>query len=162
MEYSFERATRQGYDDYYRIRSQNKDLYWTGYAEPPDYRTFFNWYMERLGEADRHIYLIYDHNECLGYLHIDYCDNYAAIGYSVREGWEGRGIATTIVKEAIRLAEQKKESKESLAIITCWINEHNIASIRVVEKCGFRRTKKSEIRRVFAEKRNYFEYSLST
>jgi predicted acetyltransferase len=56
------------------------------------------------------------------------------IGYHVHPGYRNRGIATRVLREALKLLAARGEST---AIVTCL--DTNAASIRVIEKCSGRR-----------------------
>jgi RimJ/RimL family protein N-acetyltransferase len=160
MKYSFFQAEIKHYDDYYKIRSEEKNLYWTGYSSPPDYENFKEWFKQRLIDTDRFIYLMYARDVCLGSLHIDFYDDYAAVGYSVKAAHEGRGIGTNLVKEAVELVKFEKNMRVNLISIKAWINQSNVSSIKIVEKNGFVSMNK-ELRKRFGINEVYFEYVLN-
>lgn len=154
------RAKMEHYDDYYEIRCEDKNLFWTGYSNPPNYMKFREWYQQRLNDTNRHIYLIYNEEESLGSLHIDFYENYAAIGYSVKKTHEGKGIGTKLVNEAINLVKNEKERRSDLKYIKAWINQSNIASIKIVKKNKFNIVNK-EIRKRFGQNEVYLEFVLN-
>lgn len=53
------------------------------------------------------------------------------IGYDVHPAYRNQGIATAALKEALLLLAQRGEPE---ALVTC--NDDNLASARVIEKCG--------------------------
>ena len=54
------------------------------------------------------------------------------VGFSVVQGWQGRGLAT----EALRKVLQYLTENEGFACVTAWCASENIASKRVLEKAG--------------------------
>jgi RimJ/RimL family protein N-acetyltransferase len=154
----FELASEQNYDDYHKIRSEKKNLFWTGYEKPPDYEKFKQWYKNRINDPKKDLYLVYCDNQCVGSLNVDYYEGYVFIGYSVKEQHEGKGYGTFIVKNALEIVKQKPEYQ----FVRAWINEKNIGSIRVVEKNGFYKTDVSEIRQRFGKNETFlmFEYKI--
>lgn len=150
-------ANEKTYDDYYSIRSEEKNLFWTGYKNAPDYNAFKNWFINRLDDPKRDIYLFYLNKKCAGALHIDYYDDYAAIGYNVKESFEGIGVGTKIVQESIDIISQKNNIKKIIA----WINENNTVSERVITKNNFRKSTISEYRKRFGKEELYFQYQLT-
>ncbi|MBN2165261.1 MAG: GNAT family N-acetyltransferase [Marinilabiliaceae bacterium] len=152
------KAAFDNYDDYYAIRSEHKNLYWTGYKEPPQYDSFKKWFFERIEDSKRNIYLLYVNKECVGSLHIDFYTNYIAIGYSVKEAFEGNGHATFLVKEAINISHKEKLRNMDCSSVKAWINSQNIGSIKVVEKNGFIKSELTEIRKRFGMNELYYEY----
>ncbi|MCF8380985.1 MAG: GNAT family N-acetyltransferase [Bacteroidales bacterium] len=156
----FVKATKNKYDDYYSIRSEEKNLFWTGYEKAPHYENFKKWYAERLSDPARDIYLMYFNEKCVGSLHIDFHDDSIAIGYSVKESFEGKGFGTLLVKESVRLAKLSKKQGRKIGLIRAWINFQNIGSIKVIEKNGFQQSEISEVRKRFNKEEVYFEYTL--
>lgn len=152
-------AVPEDYDEYYKIRSEEGNLYWTGYEKPPDYEGFREWYKSRINDPHRHLYLLYVDDACAGSLNIDYYDDFAAIGYSVLKAYEGRGYATFMVKEAIRLVKEAKKQRGKISLIKAWIIHLNTGSIRVVEKNGFKVTDHKEKRKWFGREELYLEYA---
>ena len=146
------------YEDYYAIRSEKKNLFWTGYLNPPQYDSFKTWYQNRLNDPDRDLFIMYVDNICVGALHIDFYRDYAAIGYSVKEAFEGKGYATSLVREAIDLSFQKKIDCPDLSKVIAWISSENRASVKVVEKNGFRQSTICEKRMRFDNKDMYYQY----
>jgi len=152
------KATIENYDDYYAIRRENKNSFWTGYRNPPNYESFKNWFLERIEDTERDIYLLYIDDKCVGSLHVDFHSSYIAIGYSVKEAFEGNGYATTLVSESIKISKQAKISRPYLIKIIAWINSQNYASIKVVEKNGFVKSKNFEKRQRFDKNELYCQY----
>jgi len=58
-------------------------------------------------------------------------DGKRLVGYWIGRGYWGNGIATRAVSEFL--------THETTRPIYAWVAEHHIASIRVLEKCGFLR-----------------------
>lgn len=158
--YVLRKAELRDYDDYYLIRSEKNNLYWTGYEQPPDYQLFSSWFSDRLKDPTRDIYLLFVNEECAGSLHIDYYDEEIFIGYSVREKFTARGFGTILVREAVSLSKKAKEEKNKIKYIRAWINSLNIASVKVVEKNGFFVTQNKEIRIRFGKEELYLQYAL--
>ncbi len=141
---TFQKASETNYDDYFKIRSEKKNMFWTGYSKAPDYNNFLKWYKTRIQDACKSLYLVYCNSECVGSLNIDYYPDRVMIGYCVKEKYEGKGFATFIVNQAVEII-KKTENKT----VQAWINEKNAGSIRVVEKNNFYKTSTSEIRNRF-------------
>jgi RimJ/RimL family protein N-acetyltransferase len=158
IDYKVIKAGRENYDDYYKIRSEKHNLYWTGYENPPEYDTFFNWYEGRLDDINRDIYLMYIEGECAGSLHIDYYQGYAAIGYSVKTDFGGKGVGTLIVSEAVNIIKQAKKKRQGLSLIKAFIYHQNAASIKVVEKNDFERSEDIIMKSYFGKEEPYYEY----
>lgn len=159
-EYIFKKAKINNYDDYYKIRSEESNLFWTGYKEAPDYEKFKTWFVERVSDSKRDIYLMFFNKECVGSLHVDFEKKYIAIGYSVMKYYEGKGYGTLLVEEAVKIAKALILEGEKIDFVKAWINFQNIASIKVIEKCGFHFTENNEIRKRLGKEELYYEYAL--
>lgn len=156
-----EAAADDNYDDYYMIRSEKKNLHWTGYEQPPEYEGFKKWYAGRISDPERDIYLLYVDGQCAGSLHIDFYPSYAIIGYNIKEAFEGRGYGTLLAGKAVEIAQQEKRAgRKDLKEVRAWINALNSASVSVVERNGFRNTGVSEERIRFSKKETYYIYAL--
>ncbi len=154
-------AAEDNYDDYYMIRSEKKNLHWTGYEKPPEYEGFKKWYGNRINDPNRDIYLLYVDGQCAGSLHIDFYPGYAIIGYNIKEAFEGRGYGTLLAGKAVEIARQEKlAGQRDLKEARAWINAINSASISVVERNGFKKTGISEERMRFSKKETYYVYAL--
>ena len=60
---------------------------------------------------------------------------YATIGYMVAVRWQNRGFAAEGISEIVRLVGELFQIRE----VRAWIDTRNAASIRMVEKIGFRK-----------------------
>jgi len=128
-------GTSSHYDDFHQIPSEEKNLFWTGYAQAPDYDQFREWYLQRLGDPDRKTYLLMKEGAAIASLHLDYEEEVAGTGYNVREAYEGQGMATYLLRAGIRIAEgEKRDRRPRLTTLKAWVYVENKASARVAEK----------------------------
>ncbi len=148
------------YENYYLIRSEKENLFWTGYDTPPHKERFFNWFIDRIADQQKHLYLLFDNEVCVGSLNVDFYDDYVAIGYSTLTNHKGKGYATYLVAEAIRIADEAKTGNPELKKIIAWINYQNQASIRVVEKNGFQKSDITETRKRFGNQELYYQFEI--
>ena len=144
------------YEDYYQIRSEPNNLFWTGYHQAPDFVKFKQWFINRIADSNKDLYLLFCNQICAGSLNIDVYDSYAYIGYSVKEAYAGKGLGTYVVKNAVEILKNTPNMKE----VKAWINFRNIASVKVVEKNNFRKTGFTELRDRLGEKEEYIEFAL--
>ena len=89
-----------------------------GYFQLPSYHWMVNWATKRAG---------YGH-----LLRSDYLESWI-VSYLVAPAFQGRGIATAFVREA-----QDFARREGIETIHAAVHPENPASIRVIEKSGFR------------------------
>lgn len=153
-----QKAEPKHYDDYYHIRKEEKNMYWTGYTEAPDYEKFKQWFLKRIQDKNRLLYLLFEDGKCAGSLNIDYYPKYAAIGYSVKTGFEGKGLATKIVADSIQIIKKSIADRPDLERIIARINDKNTASIKVVLKNGFHKSHIKEMRKRFGKDELYHQY----
>lgn len=67
----------------------------------------------------------------------DYTNNQIEVGFSVAEGWKGRGFAT----EALKSVLEYLTKNEGIECITAWCAVENTSSSRVLEKAGMKLVK---------------------
>lgn len=144
-------ATASDYDEYYQIRAEKNNLFWTGYENAPDFISFKGWYLNRLDDPSRNIYLVREDNEVLGALNIDIYPDYVFIGYSTLTKASGKGVASYMVSQVEKIISNQKEIKS----IKAWINSQNIASIKVCTKNGFQHSGITENRNRFGKMESY-------
>lgn len=160
-EFIIKKIELSDYDEYYAIRSERKNLFWTGYKKAPDYGKFKSWFEIRVNDPNREIYLMRINGLCVGSFNIDYYNMHAAIGYCVKEAFEGKGHATALINEAIKIIEIAKKIRIKIRTIEAWIYHNNIASIKAVTKNGFRQSEIFEHRERFGQSELYYKYILN-
>lgn len=64
----------------------------------------------------------------------DYRDDHIEVGFSVVQGWQGRGLATEALKKVLEYLTEN----EGIPCVTAWCASENIGSGRVLEKAGMR------------------------
>lgn len=80
----------------------------------------------------------------------------AEVGYRIAESHAGRGLATHAVRHLIDLARSSWQLKH----LEAYVSGKNIASARVLEKCGFTREQVEESRRADAPDGFKFSFDL--
>ncbi len=139
-------TTSKDYEEYYKIRSCPGDVFWNGYDAPPDKESFRKLFNERTCERkfdkveDRRIYLISFQENIVGFIQLIKRVNKIEIGYTVKEEYQGKGIATLALEKVIPIAKQYESS------ISLRIRDDNISSQKVALKNGFVRTEKCVIK----------------
>jgi RimJ/RimL family protein N-acetyltransferase len=126
-----------GQEKYYSLScNENVMKFVTGYAltrEESD-EMFRGFLLENT--VDEHLgrYFIEDRlsGELIGAAKLDRVGDEVEIGYRIHQAFWGRGIATEISIGLIRYAREKMGAKNVIA----FVNIHNAASIRVLEKAG--------------------------
>ena len=119
------------FDTFFKIKSETKNIYWSGHKEKPNYNTLRDWYINQLLSENRIIFKIEYKDLEVGYLYFDILKNKEIeLSYAVSELYEGLGIASSIVELVVIY----KKHYYSDFIIKAYVADINIASQRVMLK----------------------------
>ncbi len=146
MELIYKECTKSEFEDYYTLRCDENNIYWTGYNRAPNKKKLERWYSEQLDREDRNIFLIYSKNvnrNVVGYLYIDILGDKmdtTETGHGVHSNYAGKGIGTEIIKHAINYS---KNQLKGIRKIIGWISTTNIGSIKNVTKNGYHATEET-------------------
>ena len=138
-------TTSGDYEEYYKIRSTPGDVYWNGYSAPPDKEQFKKIFLDRTCEqkfdkvGDRRIYFINYQDTIVGFVQLIKRVNKIEIGYTVKEEYQGLGIATKAVNLALPIA------LTYAPMLSIRVRDDNIASQKVALKNRFVRTDNYEM-----------------
>lgn len=140
-------ATTEDFDSFYKLKSDESNIFWTGWNDKPDYdnlKIFFNnTTIDNVKEKkDRRIYIAFDNNIAIGYAYIDYVDeNMFSLSIGIHSDFHGKGYGKELVKlsiqEGLKLGYKNMEA---------YIREDNIASQKCCEYNGVIKTDKYEIK----------------
>ncbi|MES2681196.1 MAG: GNAT family N-acetyltransferase [Bacteroidota bacterium] len=123
----------------FEMKSQNSDVYWSGYTTAPDKKKFAEWYNEQLKRSDRKIWLVREMQNSeitVGYLYLTFENQSVYLSHGVKEEYAGKSIGSAIINYAtnICLTFYPEYNIES------WIIEPNVASVNTFLKNSFRKT----------------------
>ncbi|WP_353093823.1 GNAT family N-acetyltransferase [Tissierella praeacuta] len=156
MRLIFKKCSEEDFEDFYILRSDKENVYWTGYDEKPDKANLRKWFTMQLKRKDRIMFIAkYDKlDEPIGYLYLDIVGNNDIIetGHGVNSEYKGKGIGTKIIKFAL---DYTKNQLKFINEVHGWIFEENIGSIKNVLKNGYYETK--ETKEVFLEGSNQYK-----
>lgn len=155
---SYRKITAEDYNQYYEIRSEPLNLRWTGYEKAPDYASFRSWFLDRVIDTNREIYLFFKGTHAVGALSVDCFKKEVAIGYSVKEQWNGKGIASFMVQSAKKIVLEVLDRRRDFKRVFAWVSDQNAASLRVMEKSLFRPAGKEEWRNRLNKKERYIQF----
>ncbi len=132
-------ATKDDFEDYYKVRSDPTDVYWNGFTSPPEKESFRLSFYKRTADApfekpeDRRNYLIKktDTDETVGFLQLIRREDCVEMGNSVSMPFQGNGYATESLRKGIYLA------REFNLPIVVHVRDDNIPSKKQVLKNGF-------------------------
>ncbi|MDH3232283.1 MAG: GNAT family N-acetyltransferase [Alphaproteobacteria bacterium] len=94
------------------------------------------------GRGDDHVFAIEHSGELVGAAGIEKRGDAHELGYWIAEAWWGRGLASETATRLVRHAFEDLGLKR----LTSGYFDENLASGRVLEKCGFRITGKGELK----------------
>lgn len=122
---------------FFRIKSEGKNMKWTGHSHKPNKEKLCIWYNENLHSASRKILILTVNNIPVGYAYVDNPGNYFETSVAVSEDYEGRGFGKKIVSETVKFIRDYSMKKPIFA----WILDKNIASVKIHEQVGYIKTK---------------------
>lgn len=140
---------RNNDDDYralLRLKSEAHDIYWSGYQTPPDPVKFQHWFIQQFHRTDRIIFLAYpistQEKSALAYLYItkifdEHKLSMIELSHGVCQFYTGQGIGTQLINFAVNYL---YTTLDNVSLITAWIREEHIASIKTFENNGFIKT----------------------
>ena len=133
------------FNDYYKLKSEPRALFWSGFLNSPDYEIFKDYYEKELGKDERTIIFLYINNKIAGYVSILYCamDKTVETAHGVLDIFSGRGLGKDLIKYAVNYS--KLEIPDADNIIG-WIAETNVGSIRNVLANGYTLTEDVDFR----------------
>lgn len=158
-------ATLVDFEKYYLLRLDEVNIYWTGYQAAPPKEKLFDWYKVNIESTNRYFFIFFEDNtedNIGGYLYIDkIAENpeELSVSYGVYSKMAGKGYGTEINHFAVGFV---KESLPHIKLMTAWIAEDNIGSIKCLEKNGYHRSESSKtVDFAGGEIKTFYKYILS-
>jgi L-amino acid N-acyltransferase YncA len=136
MELQLRIAAAGDFDFVHRIKSEPKNIRWTGHTSAPDRGRLQAWFDQQLVSATRVIFIGEQQGEPVGYAYADESPEAIETAVAVCERHEGRGVGRALVRLVAERCRQKHPGKP----LHAWILTDNFASIRIHEQAGYRRT----------------------
>lgn len=126
-------AVLRDFHIYLSLKSERPNIYWSGFAQAPEKEKLRQHFVNALSNQSRDVYLFKFGNDGVGYLYLDYFTKLepVEVAYGISEKWAGRGLAKTMITQAI------EQIRPSYNVLTAWIAESNIASIKTAISLGF-------------------------
>lgn len=160
--YNFTIAQMENFDDFYKLKSEPNNIFWSGFDSAPNYESFKEHYKKELERKDRTIVFLYSDDEIAGYIAIDYLPktNEVETAHGVLSSFGGRGLGRMLIEFAVAFAKEKLPEAD---YIIGWIADDNIGSIKNVLANGYNKTDEFEYRdfKLKEEKVKFHKYQLS-
>lgn len=128
------------FEDYYEVKCGKSEIYWMGYDGIPARDAMAAIFRSRLGNnrfersGDKRIYMIQADGNNVGMIQFTLSDEGLEFGLSVKESEQGKGYASTGMKQAVEIA--RKYSEHCFA----HIRDDNIGSIKACMSAGLKPT----------------------
>ncbi|MCU6753622.1 GNAT family N-acetyltransferase [Bovifimicola ammoniilytica] len=127
------------FKEYYAIRCEKSNIYWSGYHNPPDYDIMKKCYSQRTEKdrfseiGDKRVYFIRENinNQVVGFIQLSIMADGIEMGYGIKEKFQGNHYATEAIKLAIEEAQNISDN------IYVKIRENNVASQKAVLNNNF-------------------------
>ena len=151
-------AEIKDFDDYYRLKSDDTNIYWTGWSNKPNYENIKKFFIETINNLktikDRRIYLAYEDNNVVGYIYLDYVDKDTfALSPAISCDCQGKGYGKLIIglgiEEGLKLGFKNMEAyvrEDNIASQKCF--EYNNAHKTDIYKNQYIENKKQEIKMI--------------
>lgn len=122
---------------FFQIKSEGKNIKWTGHSQKPNYDNLYGWYKENLLSTSRKIFIYFENVTPVGYAYVDDLENCYETSVAVSEDYEGKGYGKKIVLGTVNYVKANLPAKPIFA----WILDKNKASIKIHEHVGYIKTK---------------------
>ena len=134
------KADESFFEVFYKIKSEDKNIYWSGHDQKPDYLKLHQWFLDQLVQGNREIFKVVFNSQDVGYIYLDKKDiNTYEISYAISEDFEKKGIISRAINEIINYLRLKNKPIRIVANVA----DINIGSIKVLLNNGFEKTGKN-------------------
>ena len=158
-------ATLADFEKYYLLRQDETNIYWTGYQVAPKREKLFDWYKINVESPNRNFFIFFEDSnekEIVGYLYIDKIIDVPAevtVSYGVYSKMAGSGYGKKINSFGVDFV---KNFLPQISNMGAWIAQDNIASLKCIEKNGYRKTDISKtVEFAGGEIKTFYKYILS-
>lgn len=111
------------------------------HTEKISYDEHVAWYARRLADKDCCIFLLESDGKSVGQIRFEIEAGEATIDYSVDVLERGKGYGTDLIKMGMQ---QLKQMRPDVKAYLAQVKYENLASAKVFEKCGFRKSEKTD------------------
>lgn len=140
----------EDYEFYYDLKCEESNIYWSGYKYKPTYEKLKQWYIDKVINNGIEFRFIEYNNVKVGALYYKLEDSICKyLGLAVSEKFSGNGIAKATVEKFINEIKNLNCKK-----IQFFIRTDNLASIKIHEKLGCKRSGHTEYLYIESEDRD--------
>ena len=140
-------TTMDMFDDYFKMKCDETDMYWNGYASPPNEEELKKVFKSRLSSVpfheveDRRIYFIHlqTQEKNIGFIQLRMHSDAVELGYGILQPYQGHGYGTKGLALGVKCALEHRKK------VFVRIRDDNIPSQRIAIKNGFTRTDNYEM-----------------
>lgn len=127
------------FEEYYKLKCQDDNLFWTNYIKKPNKINIFDWCKNQLTRKEREIFLVkrIGIDDVVGYAYIDYvdeADNTYEISYAISNIVMGQGYGTELVR---LLTDYCYHKYGTINELHAWVLENNIKSQKCLLRNGW-------------------------
>lgn len=130
------------FEEFYKLKCQNNNIFWTNYTSEPDRTKLSEWYKGQLNNSNRNLLLALgiDMDEVIGYGYIDVVDfskGIYEISYAISNEFIGYGLGTELVKV---LSDYCYTNYSNVNEIQAWVLDNNLKSKKCLLRNGWKQT----------------------
>lgn len=130
------------FEEFYKLKCQKNNIFWTNYTTEPDRSKLSEWYKSQLNNSNRQLLLALSIKDdvVIGYGYIDLvdsCKEIYEIAYAISKEFIGKGLGTELVKV---LSDYCYANYNSVKEIQAWVLDSNIKSKKCLLRNDWKQT----------------------
>lgn len=132
------KAELSDFNFFFEIKSEEDNIFWCGHVKIPERQKLKSFWEEQItNNRNRKIYIIWERMGRVGYMYVDYADDYIEISIGVSLKFSGKGYATKAVKE---LTDFLNSQNDVCIPIVAYIREDNYKSQHVFGNASYEKS----------------------
>ncbi len=133
-------ATPADFGFYFKIKSEENNIYWTGHTQKPEHKKLQEWFETNIHREDRIILIYFVDQTPVGYSYIDKTFEHYETSLAVADAYAGKGYGSEIILETLSYIKKI----DPLKPIFAWVFDKNLASIKIHQKAGYEKTSETK------------------